>query len=152
MIEKEVDSKIRELIKIYGNSCWMGYSLTRNNPYTFHHIREKCKGGKRGVKNGALLTVYAHRDLNVIERNLKKYYIELNEMFRYLNDSKMPPTAEYYREINRILKKVSTVIELSKCFNAKREIVIVNEDPFDISKPKAKSRIRLNSKLSSRKI
>ena len=39
--------KIREqMISIYGEGCWMGYRLTKKNPYTYHHIREARNGGK----------------------------------------------------------------------------------------------------------
>ena len=33
--------KIREqMISIYGEGCWMGYRLTKKNPYTYHHISD----------------------------------------------------------------------------------------------------------------
>lgn len=120
-------NKIKGLINIYGDTCWMGYKVSDRNPYTFHHIKKDCNGGRRNLENGALLSIYAHKDLNEIERKLKQYYIELNKLFRMLNDTKAPPTMEYYIEINRILKKVSTIIMLSKYYNPKSEITISNE-------------------------
>lgn len=118
------DAKTRGLIRIFGNNCWMGYAVSNSNPYTFHHIRKRKSGGAREIQNGALLTRKAHNDLNRIEKELSEYYRELNEMFRELNNLMKPPTVEYYKEINRILLKVSTHMELSNLFQPEKDIII----------------------------
>lgn len=126
-------NKINRLIEVYGDTCWMGYTVSDRNPYTFHHIKKDCDGGKRNLENGALLSIYAHKDLNEIERKLKQYYLELNKLFRELNATKAPPTLEYYIELNKILKKVSSIIMLSKYYNPKREITIVENEEYENS-------------------
>ena len=85
--------KIREtMISIYGEGCWMGYKLTKANPYTYHHIREARNGGKVTLDNGALLTRFAHDDLNEMENRARYLYRELNALFKELNQTRKPPT------------------------------------------------------------
>ena len=104
-------SKIKEIrdemIKIYGNNCWMGYRLTKNNPFTFHHIFEQRVGGKDLIENGALLTKFAHRDLNTMDLHVKPLYKDLNILFKELNNTKKAPTIDYYKEVNKILVRAS---------------------------------------------
>jgi len=113
-----------KLLKIYGEGCWMGYRLAEDNPYTFHHIKKKCKGGSKGIDNGAVLTLHAHRDLNVMEKRIPPYYKELNKLFMELNKTKAPPTKEYYKEVNDILRRVSRMMELSEYYEPKGEMKI----------------------------
>lgn len=127
----KLDSKIRHLIDIHGNNCWMGYRVSRTNPYTFHHIRKDSSGGKRELNNGAVLTKHAHNDLNLIERKAEKYYKELNRLFKALNKSKSPPTLEYYIEIRIILEEVSQFVEMSSFYNPNGEIHINGVKEYD---------------------
>lgn len=97
-----------ELIKIYepNGRDWMDYVMTKNNPYTFHHIKEKRNGGKLIVSNGAIITKYAHNYLNYLDYEYHKIYKDLNYMFKCLNMTQKPPTDDYYDEIHHILRKV----------------------------------------------
>ena len=54
------------IIRIYNvkKIDWMGYKVSKDNPYTYHHLKKKCDGGKENIKNGAILTNYAHEYLN----------------------------------------------------------------------------------------
>ena len=100
--------ELLELIRIYKpeGRDWMDYVMTKNNPYTFHHIKEKRNGGKLEVSNGAIITKHAHIYLNHLDLCYHRIYQELNYMFKCLNMSYKPPTEEYYEEIHHILKKV----------------------------------------------
>ena len=110
--------KIKEIkdrmIEVYGPNCWMGYRLDRKNPFTFHHIFEKRKGGKDLMANGALLTREAHCDLNQLDMHEKSMYRDLNLLFIELNETNAAPTIEYYTEVKKILLCASKKIELSK--------------------------------------
>lgn len=127
------NNKTRELIEIYGSNCWMGYTVSKHNPYTFHHIRKESKGGRREIQNGALLTRVAHDDLHKIEhvQRCKCYYRELNELFKELNKTRKPPTIEFYKEVNSILKKVSKKVDLSPLYDPDRKIKIVDFDDYE---------------------
>ena len=100
--------ELRELIKIYqpNGIDWLNYEWAKDNPYTFHHIKEKRNGGKLEVNNGAILTKNAHIYLNYLDYNYHRIYNELNYMFKMLNRTYKPPTKEYFDEIDHILKKV----------------------------------------------
>lgn len=123
--------KIREirerLLDIYGNRCWMGYTVCRENPFTVHHIHERRNGGKDVIENAAALTVSAHYDLNQLDAHAKDLYKELNLLFFELNRSNCPPTIEYFKEINRILLFANKKIHLSKYCNLKPDFSLMEE-------------------------
>ena len=77
--------KVREIrnrmLEIFGENCWMGYTLDRKNPFTFHHIFEQRRGGKALLENGAVLTSHAHRDLNQLDMHQRAMYRDLNILF-----------------------------------------------------------------------
>lgn len=102
-----MDNVLREMIHIYqpNGIDWLEYSLTRNNPYTFHHIREARNGGKRVVSNGAILTKDGHGYLNFLDCQYQRLYRELNGLFLELNRTQLPPAEDYFEEVQRVLKK-----------------------------------------------
>ena len=85
---------------------WMNFTLSKNNPYTFHHIVEKSKGGEKKVDNGAILTKNAHIFLNKLQKVCPDAYNDLQVVFAKINASKQPVTEEIVAEIDEILKKV----------------------------------------------
>lgn len=103
-----MDKILKQMIVIYepDGIDWMEYNLSRDNPYTYHHIIEKRNGGRRTLDNGAILTQNAHRYLNYLDMKKHDYYRELNSLFLFLNRTKQPPTEEYYEEVRKVLKKV----------------------------------------------
>lgn len=122
--------KIREqMISIYGEGCWMGYRLDKQNPYTYHHIREARNGGKVTLDNGALLTRLAHDDLNEMENHGKArcLYHALNELFKELNQTRKPPTKEYFKEVNGILLKADKIITLSDHCELNPDFIFLEE-------------------------
>lgn len=109
---------IRErMITIYGEACWMGYKVSKKNPFTYHHIIERRNGGGVTIDNGAVLTRIAHDDLNRIEQSRRSYYKALNDLFKELNETRMPPTKEYYMEVYDILGKASRYVRFSSNYN-----------------------------------
>ena len=120
--------KVREtMISIYGEGCWMGYKLTKKNPYTYHHIKEARNGGRVTLDNGALLTRFAHDDLNEMECRVRCLYRELNELFKELNKTKKPPTKEYFKEVNGILLRADKIITLSDHCELNPDFVLLEE-------------------------
>lgn len=85
---------------------WMNFSLSRDNPFTYHHIVEKSKGGDKSIDNGAILTRRAHTFLHTLEKVCPAAYNDLQNVFRKINDSKKPVLDEYIKEIDEILYKV----------------------------------------------
>lgn len=119
---------VREvMLSIYGEGCWMGYKLTKENPYTYHHILEARNGGKVTIDNGAILTKYAHHDLNELENRASYLYCELNDMFKELNETRKPPTREYFKEVNGILLRASKIIKLSNYCELEPDFVMLEE-------------------------
>lgn len=84
----------------------MGYKICRNTPLTRHHIFKKVYGGENNISNYALLIEKSHEYLHKIEKIDLQAYIELNNLFRELNESMQPPTEEYYEKIDKVLKRV----------------------------------------------
>lgn len=101
-----MNSIIKEMLKIYPIKPldFMGYKVTKENPYTYHHIIKRCDGGTKTIENGAILTLNAHEYLNIIELTDIKTYMVLNQMFQIINQQKQKPTLEQYQAINIILK------------------------------------------------
>ena len=100
-----------EMIKVY-SPCeidWMCYQITKNNILTLHHIEKICEGGLTLIENGALLTKRAHRILNIIEHSDYALYIDWNDLFYLINESKIPPCEDYIKEM-RLLKKYTQSI------------------------------------------
>ncbi len=92
---------LEDMINIYqpNGLDWMGYKMTPNNPYTFHHIIEKRDGGGYGVDNGAILTAQAHKYLNYLDAYCPEAYEEYQKMFRYINSLKGPMDDILYNDI-----------------------------------------------------
>ena len=114
---KKVQLVRERMITIYGEACWMGYKLSKKNPFTYHHIIEKRNGGGVTIDNGAILTRIAHDDLNRIEQARRCYYNELNKLFKELNETRRPPTKEYYMEVYDVLNKASRYVNYSSSYN-----------------------------------
>lgn len=85
---------------------WLNFKICRPRDLTFHHILEARNGGKRIITNGAILVRKSHQFLNYLDTNIHGAYMDLNYLFYLLNLSEAPPTEEYYREVDKILKKV----------------------------------------------
>lgn len=114
MAQTKKIQKVREqMISIYGEGCWMGYKLTKKNPYSYHHIKEARNGGRVSIDNGALLTRAAHDDLNLLDEHARSLYCELNNLFKELNQTRKPPTKEYFKEVNGVLLFADRIITLS---------------------------------------
>ena len=82
---------------------WMNFALSKNNPYTYHHIVEKSKGGDKSIDNGAILTRKAHSFLHMLENVCPEAYNDLQNVFAKINGTKKPVTQELIDETDTIL-------------------------------------------------
>lgn len=82
---------------------WMGYKLSKDNPYTCHHIIEKENDGELTVDNAAILTLQAHRLLHKLSRICPEGYRDFQNLFREINSRKIPLDDDTYSEIYAML-------------------------------------------------
>jgi len=96
---------LKDMIEIYEpyGVDWMGFQLVRNNPYTFHHIKEKCNRGNYDVGNGAILTKNAHRLLNILKKDYPDAYNDYQTLFKKINACKCPISDDLWEDIYGML-------------------------------------------------
>lgn len=101
-------SDVRLMLQIYQtkDKDWMGYEISKNNVITRHHIFKRVYGGDNDISNYALLIVKSHQYLHTLEKTDHEIYLQLNQLFRELNESMKPPTEEYYQRVDKVLKRV----------------------------------------------
>ena len=86
------------------NICWMGYKVSKDNPYTFHHLKKREHGGKEEIKNGAILTDIAHRLLNIVESRDIELYEYINNVLKQINEQGFAPLERQLLAIDYILR------------------------------------------------
>ncbi len=82
---------------------WMNFTLTRRNPYTFHHIISRSDGGEDSIDNGAILTRRAHDLLHLLEYVCPDAFEDLQNVFIRINQSHKCVTDDDICEIDDIL-------------------------------------------------
>ena len=115
---------------------WMNFRLSRDNPYTLHHIVERRNGGDNSLKNLAILTKMAHKLLNILDKVCPDAYNDLQNVFRKINEIMSPPTEEIIAEIDSILYKilVSHEYEMIKEKDLSNYLVYYNEGRKQLKK------------------
>lgn len=83
---------------------FMGYVLSKENPYTYHHIKKRCHGGEVSLKNGAILTKIAHEYLHIIESRDLELYEYINNVLKQINEQGHEPLLRQILAIDYILK------------------------------------------------
>lgn len=68
-------------VRLYGNICMAGYSLSRQNPLTMHHIIPLSEGGKTTLENGSNISNLAHTGIHIVSYD---DYIKAREIIDYL--------------------------------------------------------------------
>lgn len=90
---------------------WLGFRVTKNNYYTYHHIFKKVYGEYSNlyplypIHNGAILSLYSHAYIHTLEQLNPELYREFNNAFKELALTMLPPTDEYFANISRLLEK-----------------------------------------------
>ncbi len=111
-----MNAVLKQLVEKFGTYevDWMGFTLNKKNPLTYHHIQKDCDDGKKTIENGAPLTRKAHRLLNCIEKNDTDLYDEWNALFREINESGVPPTEEQQEKIKTLRLKSAPLAKMKK--------------------------------------
>ena len=130
-----VNEVLIEMLNIYkpNDIDWMGYRMTPDNPYTFHHIVERRDGGRCEVTNGAILTENAHKYLNYLDLYSPEAYEEYQKIFRFINSLNGPIPEELYNDIYEEIYTLAYEIEVLKIYPFK-------EEPKDFKKEKKMKR------------
>ena len=94
------------MINEYGvrRVCFMGYKVSKDNPFTYHHLRKRCHGGKEEIKNGAILTKMAHQYLHILESRDEELYNLLNNVLWQINEQGFAPLERQLLAIDYILR------------------------------------------------
>ena len=101
---------MKNIIKIMINQYnikktdWMGYEVSKDNPYTYHHLLKKVNGGKEAIVNGAILTKIAHEYLNIIESRDNELYNYINNVLKQINEQGFMPLERQLLAIDAMLK------------------------------------------------
>lgn len=78
-----------ELIREYGEQCFLLGKIEKRNPLTYHHIVPRRSGKARtDFYNGALLCLLEHNMFNTIESYNQNYADDLNWGFQEYKRSK----------------------------------------------------------------
>ena len=70
---------------------FMGYKVSKENPYTYHHLVKKCHGGEETIENGAILTKFSHEYLHIIECKDLLMYMYINNVLKQINEQMHEP-------------------------------------------------------------
>lgn len=96
---------LSEMLEIYkpNGTDWMGYKVSKQNPYTCHHIKEKANDGELTIDNIAILTLQAHRLLHKLSKLCPEGYRDFQNLFMEINNRRIPLDEEVYSEIYALL-------------------------------------------------
>lgn len=132
---------LNEMIEIYqpNGIDWMGYEVSKNNPYTFHHIVEKRYGGREEIKNGAILTKRAHEYLNWLDQYCPMAYLEYQDIFRYINGFNGPIPKHLYDIIYDEIHSLAYEIEFGNRFSFYKDARDFKEEKKEMRKSKSNS-------------
>lgn len=84
---------------------WMGYKVSKDNPYTFHHLKKRCNNGKEEVKNGAILTKVAHQYLHIVESRDLELFTYINNVLKQVNEQGFASLERQLLAIDSLLKQ-----------------------------------------------
>lgn len=133
---------LKQMLEIYqpDGIDWMGYKVSRKNPYTFHHIQERRNGGRSVISNGAILTKQAHAYLNYLEQFCPMAYDEYQAIFKWINSYNGPIPPDDYEYIYDELYALAYDIEKSDRFVFYKDARNFKLEKKEINKMKTKTR------------
>ncbi len=143
------NKKVKEaMIEIYGEECFIEklhlrkekepkkYSsngqMKKMKMLTYHHIKERSKGGKATIENGALLSAENHAWFNKQKKECQKY---MNDLFQ-----------EYKRQIDKNSEcRIITVDDLDIPFSINSiEFYVDERGKYNRAKKKQEDRNLIN--------
>ena len=81
-----------------------GYKVSKDNPYTYHHLVKRCQGGKETIENGAILARNMHEYLNIVESRDLELYNYINNVLKQINEQGHEPLLRQILAIDYLLK------------------------------------------------
>ena len=83
---------------------FVGYKVSKDNPYTYHHLLKRCHGGIETIENGAILTKNSHEYLHVVETRDLNIYNYINNVLKQINEQGHEPLLRQILAIDYLLK------------------------------------------------
>lgn len=83
---------------------FMGYKVSKDNPYTYHHLIKRCNSGKETIENGAILTKNSHEYLHIVESRDLELYNYINNVLKQINEQGHEPLLRQILAIDYLLK------------------------------------------------
>lgn len=83
---------------------FMGYKVSKDNPYTYHHLIKRCHGGKEIIENGTVLTKNSHEYLHIVETRDLELYNYINNVLKQINEQGHEPLLRQILAIDYLLK------------------------------------------------
>lgn len=107
---------------------WMGYKISRKNPFTYHHAFIPARfGGKMTISNGAILCGQtAHPYIHTIEWTDKDRFEYLTEVLREINEQRRMPSLEQFKRMRSCLESFER--EYSGARTSKNKVLI--KEPY----------------------
>lgn len=101
---------LKNMIKVYKPKGvdWLGFKITKKNPYSYHHIFKNVYGDYSKLIpnyewiNGAILSLEGQQYIHSFERGDLEYYLSLNDLLKKLNETNKPPTEEYWIKLKQL--------------------------------------------------
>lgn len=81
-----------------------GFKVSKDNPYTYHHLIKRCNSGKETIENGAVLTKYSHEYLHIVETRDLELYNYINNVLKQINEQGHEPLLRQILAIDYLLK------------------------------------------------
>lgn len=104
---------LKDMIKIY-KPCgidWLGFKVTKSNPYSYHHCFKKVYGEYQNLDPnyllniGAILSIEGQAYIHSFENVGYKVYNELNHILLELNKTRKPPDEIHWQKIKEFKDK-----------------------------------------------
>lgn len=98
---------LKDMIKIYKPKGvdWLGFKITKDNPYSYHHSFKKVYGEYQDLDPnyllniGAILSIEGQAYIHSLENVDYKAYNELNRILLELNETRKPPDERHWQKI-----------------------------------------------------
>ena len=100
---KQITNLMVNMYNLKGTD-FAGYKVSKDNPYTFHHLLKRCHGGIETIENGAILTKYSHEYLHIVETRDLNIYNYINNVLKQINEQGHEPLIRQILAIDYLLK------------------------------------------------
>ena len=98
---------LKDMIKIYKprGIDWLGFKITKTNPYSYHHCFKKVYGEYQNLDPdyllniGAILSLEGQSYIHSFENTDYNAYNELNRILLELNTARKPPDERHWQKI-----------------------------------------------------